>query len=53
MFNIFIIWKFRISKTQLRCDYKQNEVVYNGLVLPLTYKDDNFEPTGNFPALVI
>ena len=34
MFIIFINWKFCVSKTQLRCDYKQNEVVYNERVLP-------------------
>ena len=49
----FITWKFPVSKIQLRFDYKQNELVHSGRVLPCIYEDEYCESTGNLPASVI
>ena len=42
--------KLRISKIKNRFDYKQNELVYNGRVPARSYKDENCDPTVEFPA---
>ena len=48
LFISIISWKFMISKIEIRYDYKQNELLYNGRNLTCSYKVEYSEPTTLF-----
>ena len=50
MYINIISWQLKMSKIEIRYDNKQNELVYNGRILPRSYKDEYSEPTAQFPA---
>ena len=48
-FNV-VSWNLGFSEIQVHYNYKQKDLVYNGHVLPCSYKNENCQPTAHFPS---
>ena len=52
MYINIISWKLRISKIDIQYDYRTDQLLYLGQILPCKYQDENCPPTAQFPATI-
>ena len=50
MYINIVSWNLGFSEIQVHYIYKQKDLVYNGHVLPCSYKNENCQPTAHFPS---